>query len=181
MFGLAGKWKKRRSDRLERLARAIEAVGAHDQHLLDESERVDQLKSDGANQLYQICREFVEALNERLSEPAVLLAPLEWERDNFQDGQTNFFQISLRGRLLQVEFRSTDEMYSTEDFRKPYILQGTARSFNQESLERNRMGEQRVFCCPAGKSTEWFFFDARTYRTGHLNSDYLAAELERLL
>ena len=148
---------------------------------MDESTRVDQLKSDGAMALYEICGQFVARLNECLAEPAVMLAPFEWEPGNFEDNQTNFFQISLRGRLLQLEFRSTEETYSTEDFRRPYILHGTARSFNQASLERNRMGEQRLFCCPAGESVQWFFFDARTYRTGHVNRDYLAAELERLL
>jgi hypothetical protein len=178
---LDAKWKKRRVDRLDRLAQAIEAVGAHDQHLLDESLRVDRIKSEGALLLYGICREFVDALNSRLSEPSVMLAPFEWELDNFHDGQTNFFQISLRGRLLQLEFQSTDEMYSTEDFRLPYVLHGSFRSFNQESLEKNRMGEQRLFCCPLRDTPVWHFFDARTYRTGNVDSDYLAAELERLL
>jgi hypothetical protein len=168
-------------DRLDRLAQAIEAVGAQDQRLLDESLLVDRFKSEGAMLLYRACRDFVDALNQRLSEPAVILAPFEWEEDNFHDGQTNFFQISLRGRLLQVEFRSTDEMYSTEDFRKPYVLHGSVRSFNQESLESNRLSEQRIFCCPEKETPEWHFFDARTYRTGRVDSDYLAAELERLL
>jgi hypothetical protein len=110
-----------------------------------------------------------------------MLAPFEWEIENFHDGQTNFFQISLRGRLLQLEFQSTDEMYSTEDFRLPYVLHGSFRSFNQESLEKNRMEEQRLFCCPLREAPVWHFFDARTYRTGNVDSDYLAAELERLL
>ncbi len=59
---------------MDRLARAIEAVGAHDQHLLDESMRVDRLKSEGALLLYSVCRAFVDALNSRLSDPAVMLA-----------------------------------------------------------------------------------------------------------
>ena len=181
MFGLAEKLKRRKIDRLNRLARAIEAVGALDQHLLSESERVEDMKAAGAMLLYQTCSDFVGELNGRLSDPAVMLAPFEWSPANFQDDQVNFFQISLRGRLLQIEFRSTDEMYSTDDYRKPYILHGTIRSFNQESLEHNRMGEQRIFCCPAAGQPVWHFFDPRTYRTGRVSADYLALELERLL
>ena len=178
---MAEKWKKQRSDRLDKLAHAIEAVGARDQRLLDDSLLADRLKSEGALVLFQTCREFVDGLNTRLSEPAVILAPFEWEIDNFSDDQTNFFQISLRGRLIQVEFQSTEEMFSTEDFRRPYVLHGSIRSFNQESLERNRMGEQRIFCCRVKEAPEWHYFDARTYRTGRLTADYLADELERLL
>jgi hypothetical protein len=61
------------------------------------------------------------------------------------------------------------------------VLHGSFRSFNQESLEKNRMEEQRLFCCPLREAPVWHFFDARTYRTGNVDSDYLAAELERLL
>ena len=181
MFGLAGRLKKHREDRLDRLARAIDAVGAQDQQVLDQSLLADRLKREGALRLYQVCNSFVEGVNSRLSEPAVILAPFEWELDNFHDGQTAFFQISLRGRLLQVEFNSTEEMYSTEDFRKAYVLHGSVRSFNQESLEHNRMGEQRIFCCREKDEPEWHYFDARSYRTGLIDTDYLAAELERLL
>jgi hypothetical protein len=181
LFGLAGKQKKQQHDRLDKLARAIEAVGAQDRQLLDDSLLVDRLKREGALLLYRICSDFVESVNGRLADPALILAPFEWDVENFHDGETNFFQISLRGRLLQLEFHSTEEMYSTEDFRRPYVLHGSLRSFNQESLEHNRMGEQRIFCCREKDQPEWHFFDARSYRAGRISSDYLAAELERLL
>ncbi len=93
----------------------------------------------------------------------------------------NLFQINLRGRLLQLEFAATAELFESDDFRQPYILRGAIRRFNQELLDSNTVDEQLLFCCPTGTTTRWYFFDPRTYRTGRVSEDYLIAELERLL
>ena len=169
--------------RLDRLAKAIEARAGDDQRLLDESAHVDSLRERGAGELHMICRQFIDELNTRLKEPALLLDPPAWMPENFIDPGPNFFQISLRGRLLQIEFAATEELYSTEDFRRRYVLRGGVRSFNQDLLEHDTVDEQLIFYCPEedGPGATWFFFDARTYRSGPLSLDYLANELERLL
>lgn len=181
MFGLGAKWNRHSQDRLGRLARAIENLAERDQRLVDESSHVDKLREQGAAALYRTCREFVDALNGRLGDPAVVLDPPEWRPDNFNDGGPNLLQISLRGRLLQIEYSATDEPYSTEDFRHRYVLKGGVRSFNQNFLERDTVDEQQIFYCVHENGGAWHFFDTRTYRTGHISSEYLVAEMERLL
>ena len=181
MFGLAAKWKRRRPDRLSRLAEAIEAIGERDRKLIDESTHVDRLRSRGAVDLYGLCRVFVDKVNGKLAEPAIVLDPPAFAERNYNDGGVNLFQINLRGRLLQLEFAATDELYEEDDFRRPYILRGSVRSFNQDLLDHNGVDEQMIFYCPDGDAAHWFFLDGRTYRTGLLSEEYLAYELERLL
>lgn len=175
------KRKRKAQGRLDRLAQAIEAIAGRDQSLIDESTLVDKLRFGGAADLHRICREFVDDLNARLTKPALVIDPPEWNADSYDDARPNLLQISLRGRLLQLEYAATDEPYSTEDFRHRYVLRGGVRSFNQDFLERDTVDEQQIFYCPHETGAAWHFFDARTYRTGLLSADYLAAELERLL
>lgn len=175
------KWKRHTQDRLTRLAQAIEAIAGRDQRLIDESTLVDRLREEGAAAIYGICRVFVDDLNGRLSKPALVLDPPDWSSDRFDDSGPNLLQISLRGRLLQLEYAATEEPYSTEDFRHRYVLRGGVRSFNQNFLEQDTVDEQQIFYCPHESGATWHYFDARTYRTGLLSVDYLAAELERLL
>jgi hypothetical protein len=181
LFGLVAKWTFRRRDRLSRLAEAIESVAARDHERILEAERIDRLRAYGACDLYGICRELVDALNSRLTDPAVVLDPPVYSPGNFEDGGPNLFQINLRGRLLQIGFGSTDELISTEDFRSPYILNGSVRSFNQELLERDALEVHSIFYCLEGEGGRWFFSDSRAYRNGRLTPDFLARELERLL
>jgi hypothetical protein len=178
---LAGKWKRRPQERLDRLAQAIEAIGGHDERVVEESAHVDRLREEGGAALYRLCREFVDELNTRLSQPVLVLDPPDWNPENFDEDGANLYQISLRGRLLQIEYCATDEPYSTEEFRHRYVLRGGVRSFNQNFLDRDTVDEQMIFFCPRSAGAAWHFFDPRTYRTGLVTSDYLAAELERLL
>lgn len=181
MFGLVARWTFRRRDRLSRLAEAIETAAARDRRRILEAERVDRLRAAGAADLYSICRELVDSLNARLTEPAVILDPPVYSPENFDDIRPNLFQINLRGRLLQIAFGATPELISTEDFRSPYVLSGAVRSFNQELLERHVMDEQNIFYCLDGAAGRWFFSDRRAYRNGRLTADFFARELERLL
>jgi len=181
LFGLAAKWKKPRPDRLTRLAGAIEAIGEQDRKLVEEIAAVERLRAKGAVVLHAMCRDFVDSLNGRLSTPVVVLAPWEYSSDNYRDAGHNLFQINLRGRLLQVEFTATGELYSTEDFPRPYILHGSIRSFNQDFLDHSELDEQSIFCCAKGENAVWHYLDRRTYRTGTVTRDFLAAELERLI
>jgi hypothetical protein len=181
LFGLAARWKRTRTDRLTRLAKAIEELAETDRLAIEESTRVDRLRSRGALDLHRICSAFVDQVNGKLTDPAVLLDPESYAEDNYNDGGQNFFQINLRGRILQIEFGPTAELYEDDDFRRPYVLRGAVRSFNQDLLSHNSIDEQMIFCCPAGDTAVWYFFDGRTYRSGRLAEHYLISEMERLL
>ncbi len=110
-----------------------------------------------------------------------MLSPVNYSGEGFDDSGSNLFQINLRGRLLQMEFRATDEPYENDDFRIPYILRGAVRAFSQQFLDSNSIDEQMIFYCPTGEHGVWHFLDGRTYRTGRVGKDYLAMEMERLL
>jgi hypothetical protein len=181
LFGLAGKWKWRRPDPLTRLAKSIEAIGERDRDLLDESKQVDRLRTEGALALHGICRRFVDTLNAQLSAPALQLDPPDYSPGHYHDRGINMFQINLRGRLLQVEFTAGEELHSTEEFRLPYILEGAIRSYSQRSSERDRLDEQAIFCCPRSGALSWHYFDYRTYGTGLVTPEFLAAEMQRLV
>jgi hypothetical protein len=181
LFGLAAIWKRRSLDRLDRLALAIEAIAGRDQVVMDESSQVDRIRAEGAAGLYGVCRKFVDELNGRLKDPALVLDPPQWDQDSFDDSRPNLLQISLRGRLLQIEFSATDEPYSTEEYRHRYVLEGSVHSFNQNFLERDTVDEQMIFFCAHEPTAVWHFFDPRTYRSGLVSVEYLASELERLL
>jgi hypothetical protein len=183
LFGLTVKWKHNRLDRLTRLAERIDAASDRDRKLVADATQVEELRVRGAAELHEILRGFVDKLNGKLSDRAVLLDPPRFSRDGFDDDR-NLFQINLRGRLLQVEFASTDSPTENDDFKRPYILRGTVRSFNQDLLLHNTVDEQLIFYCPDRSKpdgAEWYFFDERTYRTGRVGEEYLITEMERLL
>jgi hypothetical protein len=138
------------------------------------------LRERGAKELYEICRDFVDALNEKLSSPSLSLDPAEFAAENYT-GTPCLFQINLRGRLLQIEFSPTEELTSTEDFRRAYILSGAVRSFNQDFLVYHTIDEKGLFYCPEGDGGRWHYFDSRTYGAGALTKDFLAHEMRRLL
>ena len=160
---------------MKRLAETIEALAGRDQSLVEESTLVDMLRDQGATALHKLCKDFVDALNIQLTQPALVLDPGDWHEDSFNDAGSNLLQISLRGRLLQLEFEPTEEPYSSEDFRLPYVLRGGVRSFNQDLLEHDTVDEQQIYFCPSDTGAAWHYFDARTYRSGVLTEDYLAA------
>jgi hypothetical protein len=163
------------------LAASIDAVKDSDHKALEEALRVDRLRLRGALELYDLCSNFARELNQRLSEPALNLMPPKYSAENYSDNGPSLFQLSLRGRLLQIEFEATEEAFSSEDFRRPYVLRGGIRSFNQQLLERSTVNEHGLFYCTHGADARWHYFDARTYRSGNLNEDFLARELEKIL
>ena len=59
------------------------------------------------------------------------LDPRVFGEEHFRDDITNLIQINVRGRILQVAFRATPDLISTEDFRVPYTLEGTVRAVHE--------------------------------------------------
>ena len=111
----------------------------------------------------------------------MVLDPPEFSPDAFLEDAKNLFQINVQGRILQVEFEAAPGLISTEDLRIPYTLQGVVRAFNQELLDRSLIEEQLLFYTLEKDKKMWRYFDARTYRSGPFNQEYLMSLMEQLI
>jgi hypothetical protein len=167
--------------RLKRLAESIETLAEKDEVLMRRSREIFDLRRRAAAGLFRLCAAFVDDLNRLLSTPAVTLDPPDFPESAFQETAPNLIQINVRGRLLQIEFEATPELVSTEDFRVPYTLTGAVRAFNQALLDKDLIEEQLLFFTLERRQTMWRFFDARTYRSGEFDREYLISLLEQLL
>jgi hypothetical protein len=168
-------------DRLKKLAESVDALSEKDDLLIRRAEQITAMRMRAAAGLHAICAGFVDSLNPLLSRTTVTLDPREFAPECFQEDGTNLFQINVRGRILQVDFRATPELVSTEDFRVPYTLEGAVRCFNQQLLEQDIVREHLLFYCLEKDRDFWRFFDERTYRTGPVDMDYFSSLLEQLL
>ena len=166
---------------MRRLAQAIEALAEKDQLVERQAREIDALRRRAAAELFTVCAGFVDALNQLLPEPLVILDPPTFPMERFNEASPNLVQINVRGRILQVEFEATPEILSTEDFRIPYTLGGSVRAFNQALLEKDLIEEQLIFYTVERHQTMWRYFDARTYRSGAFDRDYLISLLDQLL
>jgi hypothetical protein len=167
--------------RLKRLAQNIDSLLEKDERLLRHAREIADLRLAAACDLHAICKEFVGSLNRMLERSAVDLDPSELNSEAFQEDSPNLIQINVRGRILQITFRATPEMISTEDFRVPYTLEGTIRAFNQELLEKDLIEEQLIFFTLEKHKKMWRYFDARTYRSGPFDVEYLIGLMEQLI
>lgn len=167
--------------RLKRLAESIDALAHKDDAALRHAREMVALRQEAATDLYNRCFEFVSSLNRMLVSPDVSLDPPEFPPGAFQEHVPNLIQINIRGRILQVEFEATTELLSTEDFRIPYTLQGSVRAFNQALLDKDLIEEQLIFFTVEKDQKMWRFFDARTYRSGPFDEEYLICLMEQLI
>jgi hypothetical protein len=169
------------NNRLKRLAETIDALAVKDAELIEKTQRIAVLRRRAANELHAICRSFVGELNRHLTQTELTFDPPTYAPESFQDGGANLFQVNARGRLLQIEFSATDLLISTENFRVPHILEGAVRCFNQDLLDQAVIEEQYVFYCLERRHNQWRYFDARTYRSGPFDEDYLISLMEQLV
>lgn len=168
-------------DRLKKLAQAIEALSDKDSALIQKTLTIASLRRQAAVELHAICGAFVRELNQQLSSTQLQFDPPEYAPETFQEIGVNLLQINVRGRILQIEFSSTPETVSTENFRVPHIIEGSIRCFNQEFLDRAVIEEQFIFYCLEKKRNLWRFFDARTYRSGPFDQEYLISLMEQVV
>jgi len=168
-------------DRLKKLAANIDALVRKDEEHLRRTQEMLILRRKAAGQLHAVCSDFARALNELTTRTELKLDPPEYNANSFRDGDVNLFQLNARGRILQIEFEATEELTSSEDFRIPYAMHGAVRGFNQEMLEQNLVREQLLFYTIEKTGNMWRFFDARTYRTGPFDQEYLIGLLEQLV
>jgi hypothetical protein len=167
--------------RLKRLAVRIEALVDKDEQVLQYAREIGALRLAAAAEIHSICAEFVAGLNRLLSRSEVVIDPAEFRNELFQENRSNLIQMNVRGRILQVEFKTTPELMSTEDFRVPYTLEGSVRAFNQDLLDKDLIEEQLIFYTVEKENGIWRFFDARTYRSGSFDQVYLIALMEELI
>jgi hypothetical protein len=170
-----------RDARFKRLAQSIDALAEKDESFLRHAGEIAALRRTAAAGLYAICSGFVDTLNRLLARSEMVLDPPEFSPDAFQEDGKNLFQINVQGRILQIEFEAAPELISTEDLRIPYTLQGAVRAFNQELLDRSLIEEQLLFYTLEKDRKMWRFFDARTYRSGPFDQEYLISLMEQLI
>jgi hypothetical protein len=165
--------------RLRRLASRIEALAEKDEQSLRTAREMAEVRNAAAREIYNVCADFVEALNRMLPRHEVMIDPSHCE--NFGELSMCLIQVNVRGRILQIEYGAADTLISTEEFRIPYTLAGSVRAFNQELLDKDIIEEQLIFYTIEKNRRMWRFFDARTYRSGPVDQAYLISLMEQLL
>jgi hypothetical protein len=170
-----------RDPRLQRLAENIDLLADKDERSLSYAREIADLRRLAAAEIHATCTRFVDRLNTLLRRGMVVLDPPVFPEDTYQEDSQQLIQMNVRGRILQIEFRATPELVSTEDFRVPYILSGSVRAFNQDLLDHDVIEEQLLFYTLEKRLRMWRFFDPRTYRSGPFDEDYLVSLMEQLL
>ena len=166
-------------DAIVRLARQIDAARQSERFLVNPAE-VARLRRQGACHLYEVCAEFVSLLNTKLSHSALEIAPPAYTPEMFDELAVNIFQISSQGRAMQITFQATPQLYSTEKFRIPYILEGEVRTYNQKLLERFEVRSRDLFFCIEEDGAVWRFFDWRGPRSAPVDRDLLVSLMQPL-
>ena len=166
-------------DAIARLAKQIDAARKSERFLVNADE-VATLRRQGACQLYQICAEFVRSLNSRLTDAVLDLSPPAYTAEAFRAPGVNLFQISSQGREMQITFQATAQLFSTEKFLVPYVLEGEVRTYNQKMLERFEIRNYSLFFCLNEDAALWRFYDWRRPHTAPVDRDLLAGLMERL-
>ncbi|MEP7363729.1 MAG: hypothetical protein ABI972_10775 [Acidobacteriota bacterium] len=167
-------------DRMRKLARALDLVAEKDRQELARQEAIEQMRREAALELYGICRKFVDDLNLIMEQVRLELSPADYACRNYNDNGPNLFQINLHGRLIQITFKPTDTVTSTDNYRIPYTLEGTVNSFNQQLLELDEIRDQRLYFCLERSGNHWRFQEGSSGKQGVVDSDYLAGLLEKL-
>lgn len=168
-------------DRITRLAKRIDSDIRKDQHLLLTEIEAVGLRRQGAVELYSICSDFVGSVNRQLSPPVLELSPPEYVAEMFRESGVNLMQVNAQGRIIQIAFKATPAIFSTEKFRIPYILEGEVRAYNQEMLERTQIRSLALFFCLEENRNTWRYFEWLQGRTGTFDRDQLVSLLERLV
>jgi len=180
LFGLVAKWK-RRPDPLTKLARRLDRLAEQDEKAVEDMDRADLARRQGALALHTICADFTKHLNSAMTRTEMLLIPTEFDPETYRENAPNLIQMSLRGRIVQIQYETPEQTLATENFRHPYILMGAVNGFNQTLLERDLIEEQLLFYAKNGKQEfRWHYFEPRTYRTGIVGEQYLTNLLARL-
>jgi hypothetical protein len=167
------------NDPIGRLARQIDATRKAE-HFQTDADAVTEVRRKGAAELHRICAQFAAAVNSRLTDALLEIAPAEFAAAGYREPGANVIQLSSQGRTLQIVYQAPAEAASTEKFLIPYVLEGEVRAYNQKMLERSEIRSQMLFYCVENETAVWRHFDWRTRSTGTLGSELLARMMEPL-
>ena len=150
---------------MTKLARQLDRLAERDEKVVEEVGRTDWARRQGARSLHGICADFTQHLNSAMTRTEMLLIPTLFDPDLYREDAPNLIQMSLRGRIVQIQYEAPEQAVTTENFRHPYILQGAVNGFNQTLLERDLIEEQLLFYSQTGSKQEfrWHYFEPRTY------------------
>jgi hypothetical protein len=81
---------------------------------------------------------------------------------------------------MQVVFQTTRQLFSTDKYSVPYILEGEIRTYNQSMLDRFEIRNQSLFYCIGDDRAFWRFYDWRNPRILPVDVDLLATLMQRL-
>ena len=166
-------------DPIDRLARQIDAARKDVRFGLSPDE-VASLRRHGASELYRICSEFVASVNSKLTETTLDLSPATFEPRTFDEAAVKLIRIGAQGREMQIAFEATPELFSTQKFLIPYIMEGEIRIYNQRMLERFEIRTLPLFLCVEAGTTRWRFYDWRNRRTGPVDRELLVGLMKPL-
>ncbi len=175
-------------DRIRRLARKIEDLRRKDESASTRRRAIYRQRLEAAKRLHKVCDCFVTRLNTLIKEDPMSLVPSEFPEEITEDCRLQFM-LNVRGRVLLIDLEPPPSLVSTELFRKPYIMQGEVRFFNQELLDDSRVEEHGLFFCPnegikdasGRRQGAWLFWNGRSYSSGPVDDDYLAELMEQLM
>ncbi len=173
--------KPAHEERFQRLARRIQELRLKDEEAQQRRARIAEQRSEAVRRLWELCHTFSEHLNTYIRHDRVELTPVEPPEEVPEDVPVQLL-LNVRGRVLLLDVRAPANLISTENFKKPYILEGEVRFFSQELLEDERVEEHDIFFCPdEGKSGAWLYFNGHNYKSGPVEELYLAGLMERIL
>lgn len=175
-------------DRIRRLARKIEDLRRKDETTAARRLEIHRQRQEAARKLHEVCECFVAQVNGLIKEDQMMLVPNEFSGEATEDNHIQFM-LNVRGRVLLIDLEPPSSLVSTELFRKPYILQGEVRFFNQELLDDSRVEEHGIFFCPnegvkdgnGRRAGSWLFWNGRSYKSGPVDDGYLAELMEQLM
>lgn len=182
MGGVKVAFSRQNSDeRYRRLAQRIEELRRKDETAHQHRDRIRRQRIEGVRRLWETCRGFADRLNKFIQEDHLELSPIEPPGEVSDDSQLQLL-LNVRGRVLLLDIRTPNSLVASDNFKKPYILEGEVRFFNQESLEDDRVEEHGVFFCPdEDRGGAWYYWNGRTYKSGRVDEEYLAGLLEQIL
>ena len=166
-------------DAIARLARQIDAARRTEQLLVD-AETVGALRRQGACDLYRVCQAFVSSVNARLSAGALELSPPSFTSEMYREPGVNLIQVTSQGRAMQIAFEAPPQLFSTEKFLVPYVLEGEVRTYNQSMLDRFEIRSLLLFFCVEQDTAAWRSYDWRTRSTGPVDRELLVKLMEPL-
>jgi len=130
--------------------------------------------------LHRICLDFVASLNNELAYASMEITPPSYAPEMFREPGVNLFQISSQGREMQITFQAPAQLFSTDKFLIPYVLEGEVRTYNQKMLEHFEVQTYSLFFCVERDTAAWRFFDWRRPRAVPVDRNLLPTLLDRL-